>query len=772
MYMSRPYHLLCAAASGALLLAVAACSGNQTPAPSSEPVKVIFETDLGNDTDDAIAIDLLHTYVETGKAEILAMNMSKKGLLPAEFADVCNTFYGRGDIPLGVIAGTSHDEDAPNDYCRRALDSVKFERTIKDYTKLPAAYKLSRKILASQPDSSVTFISVGFSTNLAALLDSPADEFSPLTGRELVRQKVRFLSIMAGDFTGLHGPECNVVHDIPACKKVFEEWPTDIVVSPWELGSRVKFGADHIGSLEWYLRYPAPEKYSHPVAVAYRRYAKMPYDRPMWDPTSTIFGVEGALDFFTLGERGMVTIDDEGYSSFKADPNGRHRILSLEDKDAESAALSHLYELVDRVPDRYMRDGVNYDENRIPPYENADPLTFANGKKVRFTSDWKKRREEILEIFQSEMYGRMPAPCEIYLDTLESGPTCHGYGTRTQVRMWFRKDLTGPFIDWLCVTPNKVKGKSKVILTLNYNGNHTVLPDEEIILTDSSFVHDPDCRDNLKSGPEARGMFSGSVERKTFPVGVFLAKGYSLVTASYNDVSPDPEVYEGGGKLQKEFAHSRGVFELWEPYDSLKTDGTTALAAWGWALSRGMDMIERSDDLDEKRVLLTGYSRLGKAALIAGAFDERFPVTVPVQTGGGGCPLARRNYGENVMTVMYNFKHWYCPAYGKYVRNEENMPFDQHMFLSCIAPRALLVEGFDEGWFDPKGEFLAVQAAAPVWKFLGQKGLPEKAVFPELYSTSAIGPGLGYVWRDNEHGQADDDWMWAIDFAEQNFRNK
>ena len=748
-----------------LLVAAVSCTVKTSDAP--QPLKVIFETDFGNDTDDAIAIDLLHTYMDMGKAELLAVNVNKKGLLPAEFADAVNTFYGRGDIPVGVVDGTSREEDAADDYCRRTLDSVKFERSIKDYTQLPPAYKLSRKILAAQPDTSVTFVSVGFSTNLAALLDSGPDEFSPLDGKALVARKVRKLSIMAGNFENKWG-EFNVANDIPAAAKVFAQWPTDIVVSPWELGDKVKFKGSDIGVFEWYDAYPpAGEKYVHPVAVAYREYIPMPYDRPMWDPTATIYGVEGELDLFTLGPRGTVTIDADGISTFREDPAGRHRIMSVTEEQAQKAH-DHLYELCSRIPDRYFRDYPNYFEDRIPPYTNADPLTFADGRKVRFTSDWKKRREEILEIFQSQMYGRMPAPSEIYLDTLESGPTCHAYGTRTQVRMWFKPDRTGPFIDWLCVTPKKVKGKSPVILSLNYNGNHTVLPDEQIIIADFSFALHPDCVDNLKDGPEMRGRFSGSTERKTFPIGVFLAKGYSFVTASYNDVSPDPEWYEGKD-LQKEFAHSRGVFELWEPYDSLKADGTTALAAWGWALSRGMDMIERSDSLDCKRVLLTGYSRLGKAALIAGAFDERFPVVAPVQTGGGGAPLARRYFGENVMTSEHNFKHWYCPAYFQYSRNEENMPFDQHMLLSCVAPRALLIEGFDNKWYDPKGEFESVQEAGRVWKFLGQKGLPEKAEFPELYATTAIGPRLGYVWRDNEHGQADDDWMWALEFADKVF---
>lgn len=180
---------------------------------------------------------------------------------------------------------------------------------------------------------------------------------------------------------------------------------------------------------------------------------------------------------------------------------------------------------------------------------------------------------------------------------------------------------------------------------------------------------------------------------------------------------------------------------------------------------RGMDMIERDSQLDASRVILTGYSRLGKAALLAGAFDERFPVVVPVQTGGGGVPLAKRNFGENITTETRAFTHWYCKAYRKYAGHEDEMPFDQHLLLACIAPRALLVEGFDQAWFDTKGEFLSVQAASPVWeKFCGD-GLP-RVEWPADFDTSAIGSRLGYVHRTQEHGISAWDWTWMMDFGD------
>ena len=180
-------------------------------------------------------------------------------------------------------------------------------------------------------------------------------------------------------------------------------------------------------------------------------------------------------------------------------------------------------------------------------------------------------------------------------------------------------------------------------------------------------------------------------------------------------------------------------------------------------------MIERDPAIDARRVVLTGCSRLGKAALIAGAFDERFPVVVPNQTGGGGVPLAKRNYGENITTETRAFTHWYCRAYDKYAGHEDMMPFDQHMLLACVAPRALLVEGFDQAWFDTRGEFLSLQAASPVWEMLTGKGLP-KVEWPDDYDTSAIGERLGYVRRNLDHGHSAHDWKWMLDFADKVFK--
>ena len=408
---------------------------------------------------------------------------------------------------------------------------------------------------------------------------------------------------------------------------------------------------------------------------------------------------------------------------------------------------------------------VNYDENAVAPFTLEDPLRFADGRKVRRKKQWPERRQEILDIFQREMYGRTPPASEIFTEVLEEGPTLAGFGTRRQLRMWFRPDKTGPKVDWLVVTPNHVQRPAPVIILLNYGGNHEFLFDEEIPVTES-WMRNTQGHEGHRASAATRGRYNRDGEDTVYPLGMLIARGYAVMTACYCDVSPDPERFEevDGVILQDSFAYT-GVFDLWGPRDPSRTDNTTALGAWAWSLMRGMDWIGQDPLLDESRVVLTGYSRLAKAALVAGAFDERFPLVVPVQTGGGGVPLAKRNFGESVATEVASFRHWFCRAYDKYAGRTDEMPFDQHLLLSCIAPRALLVEGFDANWFDTKGEFLSLQAASPVWRFLGQPGLP-KVDWPADYDTSAIGPVIGYVRRDQKHGIAAIDWTWMLDFAD------
>ncbi len=311
------------------------------------PMAVIIETDLGNDVDDALALDLLYKYQDAGKIRLLAVNLNKEGQAPAEYADILNTWYGYPDIPVGIIReGADCEEDAVN-YAKAVVDlkdslgNPLFARSHPDYDNYPEAVTLYRKLLAEEPDNSVVIASVGFSTNLIRLLETPADEFSELTGKELVEKKVKLLVTMAGCFSDPNLHEYNVVKDIPAAKVIFGEWPTPVVTSPFEVGIQVNYPATSIeNDFGWT---PA-----HPVVEAYKAYLPMPYDRPTWDPTAVLYAVEGG-DWFTVSEPGRIIVTDEGSTLFEADEAGTRRYLSVTEDQAK-AILDHFVEVITSEP--------------------------------------------------------------------------------------------------------------------------------------------------------------------------------------------------------------------------------------------------------------------------------------------------------------------------------------------------------------------------------------------------------------------------------------
>ena len=311
------------------------------------PMAVIIETDLGNDVDDALALDLLYKYQDAGKIRLLAVNLNKEGQAPAEYADILNTWYGYPDIPVGIIReGADCEEDAVN-YAKAVVDlkdslgNPLFARSHPDYDNYPEAVTLYRKLLSQEPDNSVVIASVGFSTNLIRLLATPADEFSELTGKELVEKKVKLLVTMAGCFSDPNLHEYNVVKDIPAAKVIFGEWPTPVVTSPFEVGIQVNYPATSIeNDFGWT---PA-----HPVVEAYKAYLPMPYDRPTWDPTAVLYAVEGG-DWFTVSEPGRIIVTDEGSTLFEADEAGTRRYLSVTEDQAK-AILDHFVEVITSEP--------------------------------------------------------------------------------------------------------------------------------------------------------------------------------------------------------------------------------------------------------------------------------------------------------------------------------------------------------------------------------------------------------------------------------------
>lgn len=312
---------------------IAACA---TKHAAEAPVNVIFETDMGNDIDDAMALDMLYKYVEDGKINLLAVMINKEGSAPAEFVDIMNTFYGH-QVPIGVRYGGDPAEKGGVNFAE-VISGMKddagqpvFQRTLEHCDTLPDALSLYRKILSEVPDKSVRIISVGFFGNLGALLENEP---------ELVEKKVVSLTTMGGCFFAPNG-EFNLLGDLEASRKVFDNWPTEIVTSPFEVGIAICYPGESIeNDLEWGI--------PHPMREGYLAYCPMPHDRPCWDLTATLYAVEGG-EWFTMSEPGKISVGDEGVATFTADSSGKQRYLAVTPEQA-TAIREHFVEILTRKP--------------------------------------------------------------------------------------------------------------------------------------------------------------------------------------------------------------------------------------------------------------------------------------------------------------------------------------------------------------------------------------------------------------------------------------
>ena len=309
-----------------LVIALGVVQWNAAAARGAEPIGLIFDTDMGNDIDDALALGVIHALQSRGECRLLAVTSSKDNAFSALFIDLVNTFYGRGNIPVGAVRNGKTPK--PGRYIKPPCEATdggkpRYPRRLGSGKDAPEAVGLQRQVLAAQPDRSVAMVVVGFSTNIARLLDSKPDAHSPLPGRELVAKKCRLLSIMAGSFpvSNKH-KEYNVVKDLPAARKAFADWPTPVVASGYEIGKAILYPATSI--LQDYDYVP-----HHPLCEAYKLYMKMPYDRPTWDLTSVLYAVRPDRDYFGLSQAGTITIGDEGFSKFVPSEDGNRRYLTV-----------------------------------------------------------------------------------------------------------------------------------------------------------------------------------------------------------------------------------------------------------------------------------------------------------------------------------------------------------------------------------------------------------------------------------------------------------
>jgi len=317
-------------------------------AESGKPVPVIFDTDMGNDVDDAFALAMLHSLIDRGECDLLAVTVTKSNPKAAEFVRMVNAWYGHGSIPVGLVENGVTTDDGR--YTADTLHAAAENGFTYEAAPAEEAVTVLRRVLAAAEDGSVTIVQTGFSTNLARLLDSPADEISPLTGEELAAKKVKIAQVMAGIFGGnFSHKEYNIVTDVPAAQKFFSRWPTPVQVSGYEIGEAVSLPLASITGDYHYYGW-------HPITTAHENICmKWRGELCSWatfDLTCVLQGVRPDRGYFAMSEPGTVTVDDDGTTHFTPGPGGRHQYYFIPDAAGKARIQEALIYLCSQPPKR------------------------------------------------------------------------------------------------------------------------------------------------------------------------------------------------------------------------------------------------------------------------------------------------------------------------------------------------------------------------------------------------------------------------------------
>lgn len=399
---------------------------------------------------------------------------------------------------------------------------------------------------------------------------------------------------------------------------------------------------------------------------------------------------------------------------------------------------------------------INVDESKVPSYILPNPLQRPDGVIIKTTAEWEqKQRPHLLQLFANHMYGRIPGRPKAQWTTLRSvdSMALNGTAIRKQVRMYFSDSDSTASMDILLYLPKKRSGKVPVFIGLNFGGNHTVQADTGICLS-TRWISDNEAYKtvNHKATEASRG-----VQARRWPVEQLIQSGYGLATVYYGDLEPD---HQEGWKT--------GIRSTLQNSLQIKPEEWGAISAWAWGLSRMADYLTTEPAVNARAIIVTGHSRLGKAALWAAANDKRFAMVVSNESGEGGAALARRWFGETTERLNTNFPHWFVPAFQQYNHRPKTLPFDQHFLLALLAPRPLYVASAEEDlWADPRGEFLGAKGAEPVYALFGKRGLG----VPEMPAANVpVGETIRYHVRGGKHDMLPYDWAQYIRFADEYFK--
>lgn len=365
-----------------------------------------------------------------------------------------------------------------------------------------------------------------------------------------------------------------------------------------------------------------------------------------------------------------------------------------------------------------------------------------------------QRRNELLQLFREHVYGMPPDEAVTLTSriTYMNRRAMDGKAIMKQVKIKLEHQGNSLSLNLLLYLPADHEGPVPLFLGLNFHGNQTISDDPSITLAEGWV------RNNEGHGTEGNRATERSrgTGASRWPLDLILSRGYGLATLYAGDIDPD---FDDG--------FENGVHSLFpEPRQEQGPGSWGTLSAWAWGLSKVLDYLEEDPETDATRVAVIGHSRMGKAALWAGASDPRFAMVISNNSGCGGAALSRREYGERVHQINESFPHWFASRFHRYNHHEEALPVDQHMLMALVAPRPLYVASAeDDAWADPYGEYLSLYEGSPIYTLYGNPPVKSDRL-PQADKPMRAGL-LGYHIRTGGHDLTRYDWEQYLDFSDQ-----
>jgi hypothetical protein len=375
----------------------------------------------------------------------------------------------------------------------------------------------------------------------------------------------------------------------------------------------------------------------------------------------------------------------------------------------------------------------NYSEDKVPPYTLPDPLVMNDGRRVTNADTWRLRREEILAFYREQIYGRVPqtAPAVTWAVS-ETDPAARG-GTAVMKRVvgTIGSAPDAPKMTLTAYVPAGVQEAVPVLVSLTFAAG-------------------------------GRGRAGGAAQQDGpppfDPIAEVLSHGWAYATLGYTDIQPDTLQGLSAGVIGSSF----------EPGQTeRKAHEWGGISAWAWGLSRAVDYLVTDPAFDRTRISVAGVSRLGKTVLWAAAQDERIAAVFSVVPGAMGAALIRRDWGETLDDMAQNFPWQFAANLQQWVGRWNDLPVDQHMLIALVAPRLLYVNGgLTDQWSDPRGQFLAMLAAGPVYRLLGKSDL---GVTEYQIDTPITNGHLAFHYHSSGHTAVPADWRAFLAFASRYF---